>query len=101
MKIHKFTNNSSRIVITWKTRNMRSLFPFKDKNDFKSYVIYKGDCSCSHVILVKPNATQKLDGMNLIIHPKVQNHGNTLEVTSIPVLHGLSFEMLQKFKDQQ
>ena len=45
-KFHKFTNNSFRMVITWTTRNIRSLFPFKDKNDYKSRVIYKGDCSC-------------------------------------------------------
>ena len=39
------------MVITWKTRNIRSLFPLKDKNDYKSCVIYKGDCSCgSHYI---------------------------------------------------
>ena len=46
MKFHKFTNNSFRMVITWKTRNIRSLFPLKDKNNYKSCVIYKGDCSC-------------------------------------------------------
>ena len=34
------------MVLTWKTRNIRSLFPLKDKNDYKSCVIYKGDCSC-------------------------------------------------------
>ena len=34
------------MVITWKTRNIWSLFPWKDKNDYKSCVIYKGDCSC-------------------------------------------------------
>ena len=34
------------MVITWKTRNIRSLFPLKDKNNYKSCVIYKGDCSC-------------------------------------------------------
>ena len=45
-KFHKFTNNSFGMVITWKTRNIRSLFPLKDKNDYKSCVIYKGDCSC-------------------------------------------------------
>ena len=32
--------------ITWKTWNIRSLFPSKDKSDYKSCVIYKGDCSC-------------------------------------------------------
>ena len=45
-KFHKFNNNSFRMVITWKTRNIRSLFPLKDKNDYKSCVIYKGDCFC-------------------------------------------------------
>ena len=44
--LHRFTNNSFRIVITWKARNIRSLFPLKDKNDYKSCVFYKGDCSC-------------------------------------------------------
>ena len=29
----------------WKTRNTQSVFPLKDKNDCKSCVIYKGDCS--------------------------------------------------------
>ena len=50
-KFHKFTNSSFRMVITWKTRSIRSLFPLKDKNDYKSCVIYKRDCSCgSHYI---------------------------------------------------
>ena len=39
---------------------------------------------------------QKLDGMNIIIKLKFQNHGNTFEVTSTSFLHGLSFQMLQK-----
>ena len=30
-KFHKFTNNSFKMVITRKTRNIRSLFPLKDK----------------------------------------------------------------------
>ena len=45
-KFHKFTNNSFRMVITWKTRNIRPLFPLKDKSNYKSCVIYKGDCYC-------------------------------------------------------
>ena len=45
-KFHKFTNNSFRIEITWKARTIRSLFSLKNKSDYKSCVIYKGDCSC-------------------------------------------------------
>ena len=29
-KFHKFTNSCFRMVITWKARNIRSLFPLKD-----------------------------------------------------------------------
>ena len=50
-KFHKFINNSFRIVITWKTRNILSLLPLEDKKNYKSCVIYKEDCCCgSHYI---------------------------------------------------
>ena len=45
-KFHKFSSNSFRMVIMLKTSNMRSLFPLKDKSDYKSCVMYKGGCSC-------------------------------------------------------
>ena len=45
-KFQKFTNNSFRMVIMWKTRNIQSLLTLKDKNDCKLCVFYKGDCSC-------------------------------------------------------
>ena len=46
------------MVITRKTRNIWSLFPLKDKNDYKSCVIYKGDCSCGsrYIAETKRNA---------------------------------------------
>ena len=51
MKFHKFTNDSFRVLITWKTRNIRSLCPLQDKSDYKLCVIYLGNCSCgSHYI---------------------------------------------------
>ena len=34
------------MVITWKTRNIQSLLTLKEKNDYKSCVVYKRDCSC-------------------------------------------------------
>ena len=49
-----------------------------------------------HVTLVKSNVMRKLDGMNIIIQLAVQNHQNTFEATSTTILHGLSFQMLQK-----
>ena len=49
-----------------------------------------------HVALVKPSVMRKVDGMNIIIQLKVQNHQNTFEATSTTILHELSFQMLQK-----
>ena len=49
-----------------------------------------------HVTLVKPKVMPKLDEMNIIIQLKVQNHQNTFEATSTTIIHGLSFQMLQK-----
>ena len=85
------------MVITWKTRNIRSLFPLKVKNDYKSFVIYNIEIVLVvHVTLVKPDVMRKLDVMNIIIQLNVQNHQNTFEATSITILHELSFQMLQK-----
>ena len=38
---------------------MRSLFPLKDKNDYKSDVIYKGDCSCGLLYIGKTKRNAK------------------------------------------
>ena len=35
---HKFINDGFRVVITWKTSNIRSLFLLKDKHNYKSYI---------------------------------------------------------------
>ena len=48
-----------------------------------------------HITLLKPTIMQKLDGMNIIIQLKVQNHRNTFETISTTVLHGLLFQMLK------
>ena len=83
------------MVITWKTRNIRSLFPLKDKNDYRSCVIYKGDCSCGsrYIGETKRNVEVRWNEHNQL---KAQNHQNTFEATSTTILHGLSFQMLQK-----
>ena len=84
------------MVITWKTRNIRYLFPLKEKTIINCVLSIKGIILVVNVTLVKPNIMQKLDGMNIIIQQKVQNQQNTFEATSTTILHGLSFQMLQK-----
>ena len=56
----------------------------------------KGIALLVHVTLVKLSATQKLDGMNMLIQRKAQNHRNIFEEASNTVLNGLSFQMLRK-----
>ena len=49
-----------------------------------------------HITLVKPNVMWKLNGMNIIVQPKFQDHQNTFETISATILHELSFQILPK-----
>ena len=49
-----------------------------------------------HMILIKPKVMQKLDGINIIIQLKVQNHQNNSDATSAVALQVMSFQMLRK-----
>ena len=59
----------------------------------------KGIVLVVHVTLVKLNVMQKLDGTNITIQIKVENHQNTCEATSITILLGLSFQVKKKKKN--
>ena len=72
------------------------LFPLKDKAIINSVLSIKGMVHVVHVALVKSSGMQKLDGMNIIIQIKVQNHQNTFETISTTVLHGLLLQILKK-----
>ena len=48
----------------------------------------KGIVLVVHVTLVKPSATQKLDGMNTIIQLNIQNRRNFFDAKLATVLHG-------------
>ena len=65
------------MVITWKTRNIRSLCPLKDKNDYKSCVIYKRDYSCGsrYICETKRNAEAR------------RNEDNNPTISSEPSKH--------------
>ena len=79
----------------WKTRNIQCLFLLKEKTIMNCVLSIKGIVLVVNITLVKPHVMQKLDGMN-IIQLKVENSHNTFEATSITILHGLSFQILQK-----
>ena len=49
-----------------------------------------------HVTLMNSSVMQKLDGMNIIVQLRVQNHRRTFETISTTVLRGLLFQILQK-----
>ena len=69
------------MVTTWKTRNIRPLFPLKDKSDYKSSVIHKGNCSCrsSYIGETKCNVEVRRNEHNNLT--KFQNHQNTFEAS--------------------
>ena len=79
----------------WRTRNIQCLFLLKEKTIMNRVLSIKGIVLVAHVTLVNPHVMQKLNGMN-IIQLKVENYQNTFEASSITILHGLSFQILQK-----
>ena len=45
-KSYNFANEKFKLIIIWKIRNLKSLFPFKDKDLHPTCMIYKGIYSC-------------------------------------------------------
>ena len=45
-RIESFTGSKVILIVLWSTRNIKSLFPLKDKVAHRSCVIYEGQCSC-------------------------------------------------------
>ena len=45
-KIEGFTNGKLKFIFLWSTRNIKSLFPWKDQVKHLPCVIYEGKCSC-------------------------------------------------------
>ena len=45
-KIESFMKGKIMVIALWSTRNIKSLFPLKDKVAHQSCVIYEGKCSC-------------------------------------------------------
>ena len=50
-KLDNYTGNKYKFKIIWNTRNIRSLFPLKDRVDHMSCVIYQGTCSCGEIYI--------------------------------------------------
>ena len=84
--LQQFINNGFRIGITLNTRH---IFPFRDKNDYKLCVLYKGDSSCGSRYIGEtksiPGAMHSYNKINIIIQVKVQNYRSTFEKISITV----------------
>ena len=54
-KLDHYTENRYNFKIIWNTRNIRSLFPLKDRVDHLSCVIYQGTCSCGEIYVGETN----------------------------------------------
>ena len=57
-KLEEFANNKVKFICHWKTRNLKSLFPLKDRVKHKAKIVYKGICPCneSYIRETKGNA---------------------------------------------
>ena len=91
-KLNVYTCDKYNFRISWNTRNIRSLFPLKDRAEHISCAIYEGTCSCGNNYMGDKTETLKLDGTNTIllrqILSKILNPRSTSKNTQIINLYG-------------
>ena len=65
-KFHRFTKNCFDAATKWKAKQVKSLFPLKDKNIHRSCVVYEGTCSCGETYIgeTKRNASARWEERN-------------------------------------
>ena len=50
-----YTKHKFKFIVIWETRNIRTLFPLKDRVQHKSSVIYEGVCTCEATYIGETN----------------------------------------------
>ena len=83
-KFYNFTNEKFKLIIRWKTQNLKPLYPLKDKDLQPACNIYKGICSCDYVGETKYQpcvylvyirmSTMCLPGQLFALHQKLIEH---------------------------
>ena len=100
-KFYNFANEKVELIIRWKTRNLKSLFPLKDKDLHPACKIYKGICSCglTYVGETKRNVEVRYSEHN---HPSGKSEPSNIYIristTSLP---GQLFVLYQKFIEHE
>ena len=100
-KFYNFTNEKFKLIIRWKNRNLKSLFPLKDKNLHPACKIYKGICSCesTYVGETKQNVEVRYSEHN---HPNGKSEPSKHLYQNITMcLPGQLFVLHQKLIEQE
>ena len=93
-KFYNFTNEKFKLIIRWKTRNLKSLFPLKDKDLHSACKIYKGICSCESTYVGETNR-------NVKVRYSEHNHQNIYIRISTMCLPGQLFVLHQKLIEHE
>ena len=80
LKLNEYTNGKYIFKIIWNTRNIRSLFPLKDRVEHRSCVIYEGACSCGEMYVGETDR-------NTTIRWKEHDHPKRSTQNSDPAKH--------------
>ena len=59
-RLEQYTAQKFTFKIIWNTRNIRSLFPLKDKVTHRSCCIYEGTCSCGEQYIGETNRVTEI-----------------------------------------
>ena len=76
-KIESFTEGKIMLIVLWSTRNIKSLFPLKNKVAHRSCIIYERKCSCKLSTSEKQKEAVKFVRRNTKILLENQNPQST------------------------
>ena len=97
-KIKSFTNGKLKFIVLWSTRNIKSLFPLKDRVKHLSCVIFERKCSCGRRYIGETIRNSDIRWNEHVNHPQQvnQNLPNTLLITNHVCLLGKSLHFRKR-----
>ena len=92
-RLNGYTHNKYSFVVIWKTRNIRTLFPLKDRVVHVSDVIYEGICSCENNYI---GETDRIAGCRWNEHEDIKKNSEPAKHLKDNPTHKFEWKILSK-----
>ena len=92
-RLNGYTHDKYSFVVIWKTRNIRTLFPLKDRVLHVADVIYEGICSCENNYI---GETDRISGCRWNEHEDIKKNSEPAKHLKDNPTHKFEWKILSK-----